>query len=637
MKSHVSDYLRVVRAIYLDACTKCTAKVSNRDLLTIRSRVKTQGLSFLTITLPSFAADFEKSLAQGFIDSNCFRSFRKQRAIPAFLRDMLSHVFDSETGRIIDDVTTTPPIDRSAFVDSIRQICMSFKKTKLPCAPQRVHKAMENFVDIENSFKLFSLPREERVKFDRVCSLLWDNILGDLCPDMLVPRHGPGATAERISGNQKYRWQFWHERLEPFFPLIDSAYPISIGEFDYRSKELYSVTVHDSDNERPSRVAAVPKTLKGPRIIAIEPCCMQYAQQGLREVLYNLIESNSLLKGHINFRDQSVNQSLAMKSSFDCRLATIDLSDASDRVPRELALEMFRSVPWLRDAIDACRSTRAQLPDGRIISPLMKFASMGSALCFPVEAMYFYTICIVALLDFHSLPASISNINFVGKDVYVYGDDIIVPTDSAVSVLDHLRRYNCKVNDRKTFYSGKFRESCGVDAYNGKLVTPVYINTAPPKDRRQVKEILSYVSTANHFFRKGYIETSQLLFSMVEAILGHLPPSSDSSPILGRNHDWPSRLIKRWNKKYQRLEVKCWVPSQVYRTDRLDGYAALVKCLLGLIGRNGPYPEDVVWDIDGYKSVIVPIDEKHLERSALYGAVAIKRRWVPTTLVGFGQ
>jgi len=638
MKSHISDYLEIAQAIYLDACARCAAEVSLRDLCTIKSRVENQGVSFLTITLPNFCSDFERSLDQGYIDSKSFRSFRKFRAIPAFLQGMLSRIFNLETGRINDEDTNSPN-DHSAYVDSIRQICLAFKKVELPCTPEREYKALESFVAIENSFEMFSLPREDVERFSLVSSVLWDNIMGDLRLDMCIPRHGPGATADRFYGNRKYSWRKWHERLEPYFPLVDSCFATSSGELDFHSEELELVQFVHSEDEQPVKVTLVPKTLKGPRIIAIEPCCMQYAQQGLRREIYSLIESNWMTAGHINFRDQSVNQSLAMSSSRDGRLATIDLSDASDRVPRDLALEMFRSNPDFRDAIDACRSTSALLPDGRIISPLRKFASMGSALCFPVEAMYFYTICVMALLDSQNLPVTHANARRVSRDVYVYGDDIIVPTHFAAAVLDHLRKYNCKVNDRKTFFTGKFRESCGVDAYNGRPVRPVYIRTSRPKNRQQSSEILSWVDTANQFFGKGYLNTSTLLFKRVEEVLGPLPWVNERSQAIGRYHPWPSVLPKRFNRKYQRLEVRCWVPAPVYRTDELGGYAALKKCLMRMEGLIPSPNQTLVGTSDNVTALKDRIyleaqgDIHHLRRSARYGAVTLKRRWVSATLI----
>jgi hypothetical protein len=615
MKSNVSDHLEFIHNVYIDACMKCTADVSDfRDLETIRSRVKSEGLSFLTITLPNFCRDFERSLAEGHIDSTAFRSFRKAGSIPAFLQGMISQLFDHETGRIYDDKTEIASGDASTIVESIRQVCLSFKKLEVSCAPKRTQASLNSFIAIERSFDLFTMPMADRDRFCRVSAMLWSNMVRPIGLQLCHPKHGPGATAEHASGNRKYVWRAWHDRLEPYFPLIDSGYPIGCPA---SSEELEMVSIVTPEQEQPVRVVPVPKTLKGPRIIAIEPCCMQFVQQGIRAALYSAVESYWLTRGHVNFRDQSINQSLAIKSSNDGRLATIDLSDASDRVPRDLAMEMFRSNHDLHDAIDACRSTRAEMPDGSIIGPLRKFASMGSALCFPVEAMYFYTVCIVALLEIQNLPETPSNIFSVSRDVYVYGDDIIVPSTYADAVLEYLRKYNCKVNTNKTFVSGSFRESCGIDAYKGYEVTPTYLRSLRPKNRQQADQLISWMATSNSFYKKGYWRTAQFMFNQLERVLGPLPYVSEVNAALGRISFLGYRSVERWNVNLQRFEVKGWIPSPVYRTDKLEGYGALMKSFLKL--------EDL-------KNPLVSRDARHLEHSALHGAVALKRRWVPSLI-----
>jgi hypothetical protein len=622
----------VVQCIYIDACAKCIADVSDlRDLETIRSRVKDEGLSFLTITLPNFARDFERSLELGYVDSTCFLGFKKHGAIPAFLQGMLSLIFDRETGRIYDDKSRFYCSDSPTVVDSIRQICLCFKKMEFACTPERVSATLQNFATVEQLFNKFSLSDEEIQAFELVSSVLWSGLLANICLDDLLPKHGPGATAERVSGNRKFSWQLWHERLEPYFPLIDSAY--SISAFD--SEELEKVTLVKPEEELPVRVTPVPKTLKGPRIIAIEPCCMQYTQQAIRDVLYERIESWYLTAGHVNFRNQSVNQAKALMASIDGQLATIDLSDASDRVPRDLALIMFQSNPDLKDAIDACRSTRAVLPDGTIIGPLKKFASMGSALCFPVESMYFYTICVAALLKEQNLPVTHDNCFKVSRDVYVYGDDIVVPTTYASVVLDYLQKYNCKVNTHKTFYTGRFRESCGVDAYLGELVTPIYLRQDVPQNKQQAKRVISWSATANQFYRKGYWNTATYMHNVCEKILGRFYPYlSETSSGLGRVSFLGFRSVRRWNRKLQRFEVKAWVPSPVFRKDQLDGYAALQKCILAMERRKASLivGDTLVddWFRDYDLQQVIETDHHHLERSALHGAVALKLRWVPS-------
>lgn len=614
MKSNVSDQMRLMEAIYIDASMKCTADVFDlRDLETIRSRVEHEGMSFLTIILPQFAKDFERSLQLGYIDSTLFRNFRKNGSIPAFLQGMISQLFDRKTGRIYDvEDNSSVASEQIVLVESIRQICLAFKKIEIPCSPEREAAAFASYIAIEQSFSEFQLQATDHEKFTQVSRVLWTPIVGSIDLANCEPRHGPGATSERRSGNQKYGWSEWADRLEPYFPLLGSGYPIGLPP---ESEELKIVSILSMESERPVRVVSVPKTLKTPRIIAIEPCCMQFAQQGLRRLIYTAIEGHRFTRGHVNFRDQSINQAHALSSSADGQLATIDLSDASDRVPRSLALEMFDCHPDFRDAIDACRSDSAELPSGQIIKPLAKFASMGSALCFPIEAMYFYTICIVALLELQNLPVTPDNIFYVSRDVYVYGDDIIVPATYAVSVLEYLQKYNCKVNVNKTFWTGKFRESCGVDAYRGAPVTPVYIRSMRPKDRHKSADLISWTSTANLFYLKGYWRTASLMRNCIERILGPLPYVSEDSSALGHISYLGLRSFERWNKKLQRLEIRGWVPSPVYRTDKLEGYAALSKSLLGLMDRKDP------WD---------PTDSSSLERSALHGAVTLKRRWVPS-------
>jgi len=532
--------------------------------------------------------------------------------MPAFLQGITGHIFDRETGRLYDEV---PPI----FVEAARQICLVFKKVEIPCTPAREYAALENFAQTERDFQSFSIPDGHRSSFERVSNALWPSVLANLRLDAMVPRHGPGATAEGVSGNRKYLWSTWYERLEPYFPFIGNAYCVT-EDSESLAQHVKFVPV---DQELPVRVVLVPKTLKSPRVIAIEPVCMQFVQQGIRDALYTSLESNRLTKGHVNFTDQSINQGLALTSSRDGRLATIDLSDASDRVPHDLAMTMFNSNPDLRDAIDACRSTSAELPDGRVISPLRKFASMGSALCFPVEAMYFYTSCVVALLEVHNLPCTTANVFKVSRSVYVYGDDIIVNADDADSVLACLQRYNCKVNSNKTFVTGKFRESCGLDAYDGVPVTPVYLRHLRPKNRQSATELVSWIATANSFFQKGYWRVASFMWCTCEAILGPLPYVSKESSALGRVTFLGYRSASRWNRDYQALELKAWVPSPVYRSDSVDGYSALQKCLLSLESR--PHFTNVV------ESVRV-VDASHLERSALRGAVTLKRRWVPIRL-----
>lgn len=609
MKSHVSDFLRIIDSVYTDASMKCSANsvYDVRDLMTIRSRVKDEGMSFLTITLPQMGVDLERALAQERITPDLFRNFRKRLKVPAFLQGFFASVFDMGTGTLL------PEPDVSS-IEGLRQLAYTFKKVKLPCSDHRVWKALVKFEACESDLSE-PLTQDDLEYFRSVSQAIWPEVLasGEFLQENFVPKHGPGATAEKILGNQKFQHRRWHERLEGYFPFFHFAYA-NEGVLE-EDRTFENVTFVKGEDEDPVRVITVPKTLKTPRIIAIEPVCMQYVQQAVSKQLVRCLERARLTAGHVNFTSQAINRKLAIMASKTGRLATLDLSAASDRVPLSLSMQMFDSNPDLQGSIFACRSRRALLPNGRVIT-LKKFASMGSALCFPVEAMYFYTLCVGSLLRNRALPVTRRNVERCSRHVYVYGDDIIVPANEAEAVAAFLQRYYCKVGRDKSFWTGRFRESCGMDAYAGEEVTPTYIRTTRPCNRHNGSEILSWIATSNLFYEKGYWRTADLLQKEVSKIIGELPIISRECPGLGLYSFQPAVSIHRWGKQYQRPEIRAWVASPVYRTDKLTGYAALTKSLLKL------------HDKDNTSLIPTEVSQKdHLARSARYGAVALKRRW----------
>lgn len=620
MKSRASGYLPFVTALFEDAGRICHAsKVDvKRDIETIRHRVEHEGLSFLTITLPEFGKAFDHALAEERLDLSLFSGMKTVRRLPAFLRGFVCRVFDINTGGLLDE----PSID---CIRAVRQIAYSFKKIRLPCSRSREQKAIDGYVEVERSLENPVFDSDELDSFSKVSVLLWGNAFSDFDHHQLTPKHGPGAVVEKYTPNQKYTNRQWHSRLEPFFP--SDAY-LYVNASHVLEEEI-ELSVVQEDQEQPVKVTLVPKTLKSPRIIAIEPCCMQYAQQAMSAYLVDRLESYWLTRRHVNFRDQSINQSLAMSASRSGLLATLDMSDASDRVSLSLVRHMLQSAPILLEALEACRSKAARLPSGEVIH-LKKFASMGSAVCFPIEAMVFYTIIVSSLLREQKLPVTLRNIYKVSRRVWVYGDDIIVPTDMATAVVNSLTLLGNKVNSSKSFLSGGFRESCGVDAYRGNLVTPVYVRSTWPHDRGDASEIMSLVSTANQMYLKGYYTSLQWIKLSVERVVGPLPSVQETCSGLGWLHPFNvPRSLRRFNRKYQVQQVLTWVPGPVYRNDTLNGWAALLKFLIRT-GYNGTCRKSSTSPSFGPHWLSRPMgqDGRHLERSPRHGASGMKRRWV---------
>jgi hypothetical protein len=495
------------------------------DFKTVERRVTHEGLSFLTITLPQFCSDFQKSLEHGFVDSTSFSSFRKRRGLPIFLSGFLSRVF-SVGGRLLEFLD----IDS---IYAIRQLTLMFSKIELPCTEDRVKAAFDAYIQCEKDVRVIdkTLPQESFDRFKRIGRLLYAELFTSLDLKIykgdIMPRHGPGTTAEGRKANQKYYQRTWPQRLETLFPASEFLFPSPSFW-----REAQRVDILEPGREVPVRVITVPKTLKTPRIIAIEPVAMQYMQQGILELLVEGIKSDKLLYGLIGFDDQTPNQDLARQGSCDRSLATLDLKEASDRVSNQHVRGLLENHPWLLEAVDATRSRKADVPHHGVIR-LAKFASMGSALCFPFEAMTFLVCCFMGIEDELRRPLTRRDFeSFMGR-VRVYGDDIIVPVEFVHSVVRCLELFGFKVGRNKSFWNGYFRESCGKEYYAGHDVSVVRVRKVLPQRRTDSQELVSTVALRNNFYLSGMWQCARHLDQLLAKFLD-LPVVAPTSPSLGK-------------------------------------------------------------------------------------------------------
>lgn len=622
MKSHEKGFpLSVLENIYKDYSRLCGVEEDARDLMKIRSRTKHEGHAFLSLTLPTFGDDFQKSLEIGHIETGMFQYFKKRAGIPLLFGVFLSRVFDSSSALL-------PEPDPTAIA-AIRQLSYTFKKERRECDVEKQINAFKKFEKVEVELASTLVSQRDNDDFSRVCDIIWSNFMP---PDDIwrtVPKHGPGATAERISGNRKYDFVRWHDRVEGYFPLVEFGLPNINAVQSLMYAQIRTV---DENCEQPVRVIAVPKTAKTPRIIAIEPVCMQFLQQALARYLMGELENrDTLYKGHINFSSQQVNRELAFQASVDRKMATLDLSDASDRVRNDLVIRMLKRYPELSGAIQACRSIRANVPGINDKLKLGKFASMGSALCFPVTSMIYYTCSVLGVLRSRKATIDYASVKSACKSTYVYGDDIIVPANTALEVCATLEAFGLKVNQAKSFWKGFFRESCGMDAYSGTEVTPIYIRRTFPTDRSDSASIVSLVETANQMYKKGLWLTSTFIKKMIERVTGNLPVVGEQSEALG----WISYTMKtpntqeqdmnlmskfkrsRWNLRYHNVEYLTYVVRPSMKRDPIEGYPALMKFFCE--------PNPLMWfgvDCGTFRS-----PRRDMKRSPRFGSVTLKRRW----------
>lgn len=627
MKSLMSLWIRVAEESATRCCTSAT-----RDINTVTRRVEHEGLSFLTITLPDFGKALQKGLDQGHVGIH--PSFKTGRGgLPLFLGGFLSRVFDRGTGLLLDE----PCIDS---IIAIRQLTLMFGKILLPCSNAREKKAMQNYVECEQDVRQFDMNLSEKdiTDFREMSNLLFTEVFTQMDRDVyygeLLPKHGPGAVADGLTSNGKYQSRTWTRRLEEYFP--SSEYLIPNHSF---VDELDQVNILEPGAEMPVKVISVPKTLKTPRIIAIEPTCMQYTQQALLRCFLSAYGRDNLLPKLIGFDDQLPNQELARQGSADGRTATLDLSDASDRVSNQLVRIMFDRWPHLGKAIDSTRSRRAEVPGFGVIR-LSKYASMGSALCFPVEAMVFTTLIFLGIQKSLNKPLTRKDIRSFADQVRVYGDDLIVPVDCVSTIVQTLEHFGARVGLDKSFWTGRFRESCGKEYFNGADVSIVRVRQVLPSTIADVTGVISTVSLRNQLYEHGYWDTVfRWLDPQLEKMLKHFPYVEATSPVLGR----VSFLGYQTDRMHPSLHsplVKGYVLKAKAPSDELGGTGALLKCLLRLESNDRvrglhshvelvPCYHSGLAPNKGLPDRLPPIrqDEKHLERSGRPKSVSIKLRW----------
>jgi hypothetical protein len=207
-----------------------------------------------------------------------------------------------------------------------------------------------------------------------------------------------------------------------------------------------------------NKVTTVPKNAKTDRVIAIEPELNLIIQLGIGRMLRKRLNRVGLLLPD----SQAHNAKGAFEGSVTGRWATIDLSMASDTVSFEIVRSLL-PARWF-EALEQSRSPNGVLPSGERVV-YQKFSSMGNGYNFELETLIFWAIC-SAVLDTHG---------WKGRQPLVYGDDIIVPTEYVGHILEAIRLIGFIPNEKKTHYSGPFRESCGKHYFSGVDVTPIYV------------------------------------------------------------------------------------------------------------------------------------------------------------------
>lgn len=463
-------------ALYRD-CGLRLQCISRRDEQTIQQRYSEEGFTFLQAAFGAYKNAFLLGLETGRFQ--LIGWFRKDHSsvLPLFLRGWLKLVFDDD-----GNLLAQAPVEA---VRCIYQFLSAFGKCETG----------KPFDELDATFKWLNCETTAGViKDDRwiEAARKWVAATAlDHATDWFQPnsKHGPGAVAEKGWG------------IVEKYSSATPGYPAWMGDmFGYRG------VFQPGDADMPdSRLTFVHKDYRGPRAIAPIAMWRMFFQQSLMRSMTAALESrkwangrNNPLYGYINFTDQSVNGRLAQGSSWDRTHGTTDMREGSNYVTVEHVSRIFGDR--LCSALLALRDTHIVLPNGKS-HEIRMHAGMGSATCFPTMALVYSAL-----------------LHGSGVKAYVYGDDIIVPSEKWNLAMRILSDSGLPVNDKKSFNSGYFRESCGIDAYKGVNITPVRVRSLPTYDDRNRLvggSIAPLVALSNQLAAAGFNLTQRWVESFV--------------------------------------------------------------------------------------------------------------------------
>lgn len=574
----LDDGLTLIAAILHDVHDIHGDWFNNRALtLTYRKiekRVRAEGMSFLTKTLPRLGKHFDSALTGSTRLNRTALGFTPKYGteLPRFLGEFFKRVFHP-SGALLEHPCITS-------VGVIRQICYLYYKYELPYSDEQEQQVIQKFKETEDDLttiepylqKLEAAVRNSNVQNSRPLDEDFStlniirrarNVLNDVFrtfdPLDIHPKHGPGAVAtkQRLSG--KYKWTNVASSITDVYPF-DAYFCASLGHVCDRYNEFELI----ASQSLPAKVVLVPKDSRGPRLISCEPVDYQWIQQGLGRAIVVHAERHPLTRDNVRFTNQSPNRNAALAGSYNGRYATLDLKEASDRVSTALVRLLFPD--HLYKYLEACRSLSTTLPNGEIL-PLKKFAPMGSALCFPILALTVWALLRAVTDDADTI-----------KSIYVYGDDVIVPTTFVENAIEQLEAFGLKVNRDKSCTSGFFRESCGMDAYKGVDVTPIRLRTVW-SSKPSPDVYTSWIAYANSFYDKRYYHTYYEIVRRLLDVYQEIP-SDDMCLTCPSLRDVPDRgrpKKRRVNKSLQKLEYRVYDIKSPVVTQEMDGWLMLLR------------------------------------------------------------
>lgn len=419
--------------------------------------------------------------------------------------------------------------------------------------------------------------------FIRACRQILRDILGEIPKDLDL-RFGPGATFE-----DKGHYVTVPDKMTSR-PTVTSEAQCLTLLWDRtawaRARACDYSTPYYPKIVRGNRFTTVPKDALKDRGICIEPSF---------NVAYQLavgthIRRRLKLAGIDLDNGQPLHRDLAKRASLDGSLATIDLSNASDTVSLEI-VRLLLPKSWCV-LLETLRSSHT-LVKGKWVR-LEKFSSMGNGFTFELETLLFSAICEACsrISDNHAK---------LSHGIWVYGDDIIVPVSLADLVLTCLSWCGFTANPRKTFITGRFRESCGGDFFDGQPVRAYYQKEDPNEPHKIIAMAngVRGVARQEHLFdlrfaraRRAWLRCLDMLPHHIRRLRG---PVSAGDLVIHDSRSWVVREQPLGSGIWQ---ARCWKPVQ--RPLGWDHWKPMVILASALYGQRSEGPISRA-DITGYR------------------------------------
>lgn len=547
-----------------------TPRLTRLTIQKIGQRVKREGRSFLTKTLPRLGKALDRALTGDVSLDATSLAFKplKGSQLPMLFGELFSRVF-THNGWVL-------PNPCVASIRSLRQILYLFYKYELPYSPDLEQEVLSQFLKTEEEIRPYSQKFEEiSNSFDarvvtsgltpevhniiRIARINLQRLFSNFDGRDIYPTHGPGAVATRQKLWEKWIWTEISPRILDSYPL-DEYFFVSLTHVVDRLDYLQGIRL----KENSARVILVPKDSRGPRLISCEPVDFQWIQQGLSRAIVRHVEQSPITRYSVRFTDQQPNRIAALYGSQQGRYSTLDLKEASDRVTVGHVRLLFPE-PLQKQLLD-CRSLSTGMPGGNVVI-LNKYAPMGSALCFPILALTVWSLLIAGTLDADTR-----------EGIYVYGDDVIVPTAYAARAISILECFGLKVNSDKSCTNGLFRESCGLDAFSGIDVTPVRFRTVWASTPSP-SVYCSWISYANSCYDRRYFSVYDEIVRRLHSVYGEIPSCDMHLACPSLREVEVARLpkSKRFNRALQKVQYRVYDVKQRPIKHEIDGWSMLLR------------------------------------------------------------